>query len=184
VLRELVIDPPLPAWKRDALARVEIGHAAKLHLPLATPAPTSAVMSVRDRFWCWTAAEAGGRVAPVLSCFAGSPSALLGLRIHVDPATWIDRVVDLRRELELVTGHAVLTAWDDDPWARGAYRADGLTDVDETHLEAPVDGLHFAGEYASGRLSGLMEGALRSGYRVAEEIRRLAAATSTARGAR
>ena len=45
----------LPDWKRAALDRVEMGHAAKLHVPLAGPAPTSAVMSVPDRYWCWTA---------------------------------------------------------------------------------------------------------------------------------
>ena len=55
-LRELA----LPDWKHAALDRVEMGHAAKLHVPLGHPAPTSAVMSVPDRYWCWTAAGAEG----------------------------------------------------------------------------------------------------------------------------
>ena len=62
----------LPDWKRAALDRVAMGHAAKLHVPLARPAPPSAVMSVPDRYWCWT--TAGDE--PVLNCFAGSPAAL------------------------------------------------------------------------------------------------------------
>jgi monoamine oxidase len=172
VLRELSINPPLPARKRDAFARVEIGHAAKLHVPLAAPTATSAVMSVLDRFWCWTATDADGRVASVLNCFAGSPPALRRLAVTDGPATWTARVADLRPDLALVTSAAVLTTWHDDPWARGAYRADGLADVDEADLEAPVDGVHFAGEYAAGEWSGLMEGALRSGCRAAAEVAR------------
>lgn len=173
VLRELAIDPPLPDWKRDALARVEIGQAAKLHIPLAADPTTSAVMSVPDRFWCWTATAADGCVAPVLGSFAGSPSALRRLGVADGADTWIAKVRDLRQDLALVPSAAVLTTWDDDPWARGAYRADGLADIDEAHLEASVDGLHFAGEYAARSWSGLMEGALRSGCRAAAEIANL-----------
>jgi monoamine oxidase len=170
VLRGLAIDPPLPNWKLDALARIEVGQAAKLHLPLAAPAPTSAVMSVPDRFWCWTATEAGGRVAPVLNCFAGSPSALKRLAVEAGAATWIARILELRRDLAPVTSAAVLTTWHDDPWALGAYRSSGLADVDEPKVKAPVGGVHFAGEYTAGDMSGLMEGALRSGVRAAAEI--------------
>lgn len=171
VLRGLAIDPPLPQWKADALARVEIGQAAKLHVPLGVAVPASAVMSVPDRFWCWTVTDFEGRVCPVLNCFAGSPSALRRLAVADGPATWIQRVRALQPELELMTSAAVLTTWGDDPWALGAYRASGVTDSDEPLLEAPVGGLHFAGEYAAGQISGLMEGALRSGIRAAVEIR-------------
>lgn len=171
MLRRLAIDPPLPDWKLGALARVEIGQAAKLHIPLGAAVPASAVMSVPDRFWCWTAAGSDGRVCPVLNCFAGSPSALRRLAIADGAGTWVERVRNLRPELDLVTSAAVLTTWDDDPWALGAYRASGAADSNERLLEAPVGGLHFAGEYAADQLSGLMEGALRSGIRAAAEIR-------------
>jgi monoamine oxidase len=170
VLRDLPIDPPLPDWKRDALERVEIGHAAKLHVPLAAPAPPSAVMSARDRFWCWTACGAEGTVAPVLNCFAGSPPALRRLALNVGPVRWSALAQDLCPDLSLVPSAAVLTTWDDDQWARGGYRVDGLAEVDESQLEASVDSLHFAGEYIAGPWSGLMEGALRSGARAAAEI--------------
>jgi monoamine oxidase len=106
----------------------------------------------------------------VLNCFAGSPSALDRLAITDGPTTWTELVRDLIPELALAGSDPILTSWGDDPWARGAYRADGLTAVDEARLEAPVDGLHFAGEYAADQLSGLMEGALRSGSRAATEI--------------
>jgi monoamine oxidase len=176
VLLALPINPPLPSWKRDALERVEIGHAAKLHVPLAAPAATSAVMSVRDRFWCWTACGADGKVAPVLNCFAGSPPAMRRLAVAGGPARWSALAAELRPDLALVNSGAVQTAWEQDPWARGAYRADGVDAIDESHLQAPVDGLHFAGEYAAGPWSGLMEGALRTGLKAAAEIRDMRAA--------
>lgn len=166
LLRELAIDPPLPGWKREALARVELGQAAKLHVALAAPAPPSAVMSVPDRFWCWTASGA----ERVLNCFAGSPSALRRLELDAGPRRWLALVRDLRPDLWLAASEPVLTTWEDDPWARGAYRADGLAEVDEELLAAPVGALHFAGEWCAGEWSGLMEGALRSGARAAAEL--------------
>ncbi len=170
VLRELPIDPPLPEWKRRALAAVEVGRAAKLHVPLAARAPASAVMSVPGRFWCWTAQTDGGHVAPVLNCFAGSPSALRRLAVDSGAERWLSAVGALRPDLALDASAAVLTVWQSDPYALGAYRADGLTPVDEGALERPVSGLHFAGEWSARELSGLMEGALRSGSRTAAEI--------------
>ena len=170
--RSLPIAPALPGWKREALDRIEFGHAAKLHVPLAAAPPTSAVMSVPDRFWCWTATAAGGGVAPVLNCFAGSPRALDGLRVDAGASAWLERVSRLRPELELDTAAAVLTTWSDDEWTQGAYRADGVHELpgDDDRLAAPVGTLHFAGEHTAGPLSGLMEGALRSGLRAAAEI--------------
>jgi monoamine oxidase len=165
VLRQLPLD--LPDWKRAALDEVRYGHAAKLHVPLRAPAPTSAVMSVPDRYWCWTATTADGSVAPALNAFAGSPAALDRLAVTDGPAAWLDRVHALRPDLALDPEHAVLTAWTADPYARGAYSAGG---GDQDLLVAPAGRLHFAGEYTAGPHAGLMEGALRSGLRAAREI--------------
>ena len=176
VLRDLPIDPPLPEWKQRALTSVEIGQAAKLHVPVAPPAPPSAVMSVPDRFWCWTVAGADR----VLNCFAGSPTALRRLDLDEGPGRWLGLVGEVRQELLPAPEEAVLTTWQDDPYALGAYRADGLAEVDDALLEASVDRLHFAGEWCAGELSGLMEGALRSGERAAGEV----LASSSSRGAR
>ena len=63
---ELEWDPPLPGWKREALAAVRYGQAAKLFLPLAAPAPPSQTLSVPLRFWTWTQHE-----TPAASSFAG-----------------------------------------------------------------------------------------------------------------
>jgi monoamine oxidase len=147
----------LPDWKRAALDGVEMGHAAKLHVPLGGPAPTSAVMSVPDRFWCWTTADH----ERVLNCFAGSPAALERLTVAGGPAVWLERVRALRPDLELA-GDPLLTTWPD-----GAYSTAGH---DEAALAAPSGRLHFAGEHTAGPWAGLMEGALRSGIRAAREI--------------
>ena len=172
LIRDLPITPALPDWKRAALDRLAFGHAAKLHVRLAERPTTSAVMSVRERFWCWTATTGDGSVAPVLNCFAGSPRGLAHLATAAGPEAWLDRVAALRPDLALDAGAVVLTNWDDDPWARGAYRAHGLDEQpgDEDAVAAPFDALHFAGEHTAGAWSGLMEGALRSGLRAASEI--------------
>ncbi len=171
ILRELPFTPALPAWKLDALDRVALGHAAKLHIPLGRAAPVSAVMSVPDRYWCWTATGGDGSVAPVLNCFAASPDALDRLAVADGPETWLERVRLLRPDLETATGQAVLTTWSDDPWARGAYSTAGLATQagDEDRLAAPSGALHFAGEHTAGPWGGLMEGALRSGLRAARD---------------
>ena len=169
--RTLPITPALPDRQRAALDRAELGHAAKLHVPLASAAATSAVMSVPDRYWCWTATGHDGAVAPVLNCFAGSPRALDGLRLDDGPpagspasprsartSTW--RRTPSSRPGTTTRGRAGPTA----PTACAPSRA-------TTTCSAPPAGtLHFAGEHTAGAWSGLMEGALRSGLRAAAEV--------------
>ncbi len=64
-----------------------------------------------------------------------------------------------------------MTTWHDDPWARGAYSADGLAarEGDGALVASALGRLVFAGEHTAGEWSGLMEGALRSGARAARE---------------
>jgi monoamine oxidase len=164
-------DPPLPAWKTEALERVVYGHAAKLFVPLRRVPPPSAVLSVPDHYWTWTARGADGTVQPVVSAFAGSSPALAGLAVTAGPATWLERLRALRPDLEL-DRDALLSTWDDDPWAQAAYST--LTPAfrpgDPDLLARPTGPLHFAGEHTAGPWSGLMEGALRSGHRTAAEL--------------
>lgn len=172
LVRELQLAPALPAWKAEALGRCAWGHAAKLHLPLNRAVAPSATMSVPDRYWSWTALAAGGQAPPVLNCFAGSPTALRDLGLEAGPDAWIERVRTVQPELPVIAEGAVLTAWDEDPWARGAYSVPGLDHSDDlaAAVQQPVGPVHFAGEYSAGPLAGLMEGALRSGRRSAAEI--------------
>jgi monoamine oxidase len=165
--------PPLPGWKAEALGRVVYGHAAKLFVPLRRVPPPSAVLSVPDHFWTWTArGDQAGAVQPLVSAFAGSAPALARLGVTAGPATWLARLRALRPDLDLEETATVLSTWDDDQWVGAAYSTRGLAfDPGDAELLArPVGPLHFAGEHTAGPWGGLMEGALRSGARAAADL--------------
>jgi hypothetical protein len=127
---------------------------------------------VPERFWTWTATDLTGDVQPMLHCFAGSTPALDRLAVGDGPATWAERAAALRPDLRLDVDRAVVTVWSDDPWAGEAYTAltVGTGRDDDELLRRPVGPLHFAGEHTAGDQAGLMEGALRSGRRAADEL--------------
>jgi len=163
---ELVFDPALPEWKRRALAEVRYGQAAKLFLSLGETVEPSATLSVPDRFWTWTQ-----RGSPVASSFAGTAAALEDLEVGEGPAAWTRAVRALRPELPYAADDPLLATWHDDPWARGAYSARSLSSpLDDDALARPVGPVSFAGEHTAGPFHALMEGALRSGLRAADEL--------------
>ncbi|HTX26757.1 MAG TPA: NAD(P)/FAD-dependent oxidoreductase [Streptosporangiaceae bacterium] len=172
VLRTLLFSPQVPhrylaAWQRAGLA-----HNAKLHVPLTRPAVASAVQSVPDRFWTWTATDGSGQVQPVLHAFGGTEQGLAALAVAEGPARWASLAAALRPELSLDPDRAMLTTWNDDPWAGESYSALTVTvaDGDDELMAAPLGRVHFAGEHTAGAWAGLMEGALRSGARAAGEV--------------
>jgi monoamine oxidase len=163
----------LPDWKRAALDQVVQGHAVKLHLPLRSRPLTSAVMSVRGRYWTWTARDHAGDVPAVLNAFMGSQSAIAASGVLTDASSWVAAVTGIRPDLDIdLTAQPTITAWTADPLARGAYsgRPPGASADDSRLLEAPVGDLHFAGEYADPEFTGTMEGAIRSGERAATRL--------------
>jgi monoamine oxidase len=165
VIGRIVFEPALPAPLAEACSAVSYGNAAKLFVPLrSTPLP-SAVLSVPERYWTWTA-EAGAGVQPVVHAFAGSAPALAALRVDEGPAAWVESVTRLRPDLELVPEGAVLSTWDDDPWVGAAYSCA----APDEQAWRPIGPFHICGEHTAGAFAALMEGALRSGQRVAAEI--------------
>ncbi len=175
VTRELEFDPPLPQWKRDAWGRAGVGQAAKLHIPFvrsASPAAWSAVQNVPERFWTWTATDETGGVQPMVHCFSGSGPALEALQVEAGPRTWAEHVASTRDDLPLDVERAVVTTWADEPFSREAYTAITVETGadDDALLQRSVGTLHFAGEHTAGDWAGLMEGALRSGARAADEV--------------
>jgi len=172
VLRVLPFSPPVPGRYRSAWRRAGLAHNAKLHVPLARPAAASAVQSVPDRFWTWTAADRTGQVQPVLHAFSGTEEGLAALAVSEGPATWAARAAALRPELAADLSRAMLTTWNDDPWAGESYSASTVTvaDGDDELIARPAGRVHFAGEHTAGSWAGLMEGALRSGARAADEV--------------
>ena len=172
VLRALPFAPEVPRTYRSAWQRVGLAHNAKLHLPLTGPAAASAVQSVPDRFWTWTAADGSGQVQPVLHAFGGTEQGLAALGVADGPARWASRAAALRPELSADPSRAMLTTWNDDPWTRESYSALTVTVAagDEDLIAVPLGRVHFAGEHTAGAWAGLMEGALRSGERAATEV--------------
>jgi len=168
---DLVCDPPLPGWKRATLEAVRYGDAAKLFLPLSAAAEPSATLSVPGRFWTWTQRAPDGSPLPVACSFAGTRAALERLRVDEGPAEWATAARELRPDLEYADAAPTLSTWRDDPWARGGYSARSLSSpVEDDPLQLAVGPLAFAGEHTAGAWHGLMEGALRSGLRAAENV--------------
>jgi len=176
VLRDLPFSPPLQDRYQAAWRRAGIAHNAKLHLPLTKPAKASAVQNAAEPFWTWTATDGSGQVQPVLHAFAGTAIGLSDLGVAHGPATWATRAAALRPELGVDLSNALLTTWNDDPWTGESYSAQTISVAsgDDKVIAAPAGRVHFAGEHTAGDWSGLMEGALRSGIRAADEVLALA----------
>lgn len=172
LLGELRFDPPLPDRQRDAIAAIPTSRAAKLAVPLSEPTAPRALMSGTHRFWAWTTPcdGVGGRV---VNGWAGSGPTLEELAVADGPAGWIAALGELWPELEPDGSAALLTDWQRDPWARGAYSVlPGVEDPDGSAAAvAPAPNLAFAGEHtAEPAWTGTIEGALRSGIRAADEL--------------
>ena len=173
VWRRIRFSPGLPAWKARALDQVDYGHAAKLAFELSDSVPASATLSVPDIYWTWVATRGRKHADPVLNCFAGSSAALTGLDVTAGPGKWIAQVRKLHPDLRLETNRSLLSTWDDDPWIAAAYSTRNpahVTDIDS--LQGAVGPLRFAGEHTEAEHYALMDGAIRSGQRVAEEVGR------------
>jgi monoamine oxidase len=160
VLHQIAFEPALPP-----LPEVRYGHAAKLFVPLRSPAQPSAVMSVPERYWTWTATGAGDQPQPVVSAFSGSPRALVDLDVTNGPKHWAASIERLRPDLDLDLDNVALSTWSDDPWVGAAYS----TSPPPPH-EQPIGPLAFAGEHLGGPFAALMEGAIRSGRAAARAL--------------
>jgi Flavin containing amine oxidoreductase len=142
------------------------GEAAKLFVPLRAAAAPSAVISVPERYWSWTATGTGDEPQPVVSCFAGSPGALTGLEVSAGPERWLASLERLRPDLELDRGGALLSTW-----PGGAYSTSPPAEL-AALAEHPTGPLAFAGEHLGGQFAALMEGAIRSGRAAAQALLR------------
>ena len=172
-LAEVEFEPRLEGATAVALRDITYGQNSKLFLRLQSPAPPSAIMSVAGHFWSYTQLGPDREPAPFLVGYTGTMAAIEALGGSDGVGRWVAAMVALRPDLNLDTepADALLSSWHDDPWAQGSYsarsRSSPLRDDD---LVRPIGPLFFAGEHTAGEWHGLMEGALRSGKRVAEQI--------------
>ena len=123
LLGAITFAPEPPDEKRTAIAHVAYGQAAKLFVALRTPAPPSQTLSVPGRWWCWTQLGADGHPLPFVAAFAGTLRALEALEVETGPERWLAELVRLRPDLDLDPDSALVSTWQDDPWARAAYSA-------------------------------------------------------------
>lgn len=171
LMRSITFEPALPPDLAAAARAVRYGQAAKLFVALRAPAPPSATLSVPGRWWCYTQLGPDGRPVPFVGAFAGSPGALERLEVQAGHGRWLAELERLRPDLELDVDTALLSTWESDPWARGAYSAESVTSaIDTPTLRRSLGSLTFAGEHTAGSWHGLMEGALRSGVRAAQQL--------------
>jgi monoamine oxidase len=170
-LAEIEFDPPLAGATAVALRAITYGQNSKLFLRLRSPAPPSAVMSVAGHFWTYTQLGADGRPAPFVTGYTGTMSAIDDLGGSDRFERWVAALVALREDLDLEPESAMLSSWNDDPWVRGSYSARTVSSpLRDDDLVKPIGPLFFAGEHTAGEWHGLMEGALRSGRRAAEQV--------------
>ena len=171
IWRRIHFSPALPEWKIKALDDVDYGHAAKLAIELDQEVPACAIMSVPDVYWTWIATRGRSTPDPVLNSFAGSSDALRRLKVATGLDAWLEKIRRLHPHLRLDENRALLSTWDDDAWIMAAYSTRGPNSkTDITALKAAVGPLHFAGEHTEDVHFAQMDGAIRTGQRVASEI--------------
>ncbi|MCG2784630.1 MAG: FAD-dependent oxidoreductase [Anaerolineae bacterium] len=179
---DISFNPPLPAEKRRAMARMGFGVLNKLYLQFDevfwdADAHLLGYVSENKGEWCeWL------NLAPLV----GVP-VLLGFnagRFGLEIESWPDEqvVASALSVLRRIYGPDVseprgwlVTRWGSDPFARGSYSSlmPGAEPDDYDTLAAPVgDVLFFAGEHTHKKHPATVHGAYLSGLRAVEEMDR------------
>ncbi|TAJ49841.1 MAG: FAD-dependent oxidoreductase [Herbiconiux sp.] len=177
---DFVIEPSLPDPVAGALGRLEMNAFEKVFLRFPTKFWTDDVYAIRQQgpeaaWWhsWYDLTDLHG--TPTLLTFAAGPAAIATR--DWEQARTVDSVLaQLRRlygdRVEEPT-HVHITAWQDDPFARGsyAYMTLGSTTDDHDVLATPVGGvLHLAGEATWTDDPATVTAALCSGHRAASNV--------------
>lgn len=176
----IAFTPMLPLARRRWNARSPMGEAAKIHVVYPEPFWRQEGLSGQ-----LTAYDA----SPVAYTFDNSPSdrsrGVIAAFVYGDDyRSWYAQSPDARRKAVLDTlaplGAAAAEPtdyhelrWPDHAWAEGAYAAVPTPGTWRAHAAGrrePVGRLHWAGTETAGIGNGYIDGAIRSGVRVAAEV--------------
>ena len=178
--KDFAIEPPLPQPNAGALARLRMNAFEKVFLRFPTKFWDDDVYAIRQQgqegaWWHSWYDLTPLHGTPTLLTFAAGPAA-------VHTRGWSDEhvVESVLRQLRRIYGerveeptHVHITAWQDDPFAHGAYAymTVGSTTADHDDLATPIGGvLHIAGEATWTDDPATVTAALHSGHRAAANI--------------
>jgi monoamine oxidase len=182
---KIAFDPPLPGWKRDAIADLPMGLLAKIPLQFRQAAFRfgefdDVLREVRGKrdiyFLCWPfglnlmIGFVGGDFAWELSA-AGEAEAIDFARGA------LRHMLGSEADRQFVKGS--FTHWASDPWALGAYAAavPGQAQARRALRQPVADRVFFAGEACAPRLTQTCGGAAWSGRETAELVAQVLART-------
>ncbi len=177
---ELIIEPSLPEPVAGALGRLRMNAFEKVFLRFSARFWDEGVYAIRQQgseggWWHSWYDLTPLHGTPTLLTFAAGPAAL-------ETRDWEQkRVVEsILAQLRRLYGdrveeptHVHITAWQDDPFARGsyAYMTVGATTADHDDLATPIGGvLHLAGEATWTDDPATVAAAMLSGHRAAERV--------------
>ena len=178
LVSELGFEPALPADKVRALLQLRYGNATRLVVQYAERDLVKQAIGSG----CFTDRMPGFVMEQTVHQ-DGDPIIVAGLAAgDVEPSGMTDEQIldDVDATMSSVVGRPIrrifgfVKSWTRDPWSRAVVRAP-IGDQRDSVLpliSAPLDGrVFFAGEHTDARVGpGGMEGAIKSGYRVAREV--------------
>ena len=191
----VAFDPPLPASKQSAIAKVGFGRFEKIALRFATPFWQAGTPSKTHLYYVTKNTEFPTEFGFFLDyqTFIGQP-ALVGVVTAAFAEEFVKRTSaqNLARVMEIlreVYGADVsqptdiaLSSWGNDPYTMGCYSflPVGATPADMDELGTPVgERLLFAGEASYKERYGYADGSLSSGLREAQRLIKSGTATVT-----
>jgi monoamine oxidase len=170
VLASIVFEPELPPRLATAVEQLAYGHGVKTVLEYErTFRPSGRLFSDLTFQTAW---DGGARL--VTAYTAGRNGLLLGsVSRRTRPLLVADELDEIYPGSRAYYERGESYAWHTDGWSQGtavAY-APGQVNRFQASLRRPVGRVHFAGEHTDA-FAGTMEGAVRSGRRVADAIAR------------
>jgi monoamine oxidase len=178
--KNIQFTPDLPKEKQILIDSMEMGTVIKCHVVYATP------------FWRAQGLSGASTTLDedveltVDNSVPGSDKGIITSLIHADRAKKLLRLSGQERKQLVLNAYATLFgeaalqplnyhdySFSNNPWIGGAYSGyfkNGVFSQYGKHIAKPTGNIHWAGTETSMLFKGFMEGAVRSGERVANEI--------------